>query len=138
MGEILQDGPRKPMFGDPCNGCGLCCVATACAIGVEFISTAKAGRPCPALEWEGGRSWCGLVRHPTRYMDRPAKDIAEIREQAGRLGADMADLDKVFGLLVAQDLGGVGGRCDAGPPGGHGHDDDAGHTAAEWVERAHV
>jgi hypothetical protein len=24
--------------------------------------------PCPAMEFEGGRFWCGLVRTPHRYI----------------------------------------------------------------------
>jgi hypothetical protein len=23
---------------------------------------------CPALEWEGGRFWCGLVRYPHKHI----------------------------------------------------------------------
>lgn len=134
VGEVPEDGPRKPTFGDPCNGCGLCCVATACGMALTVISTARKGQSCPALEWEGGRSWCGLVRHPTRYIDKPVHVLAEV----ARLGGPADFLDEHLGSICAEDLGGVGGRCDAGPLGGMGIDHDAGRTALEWVRGGRI
>jgi hypothetical protein len=56
----------KPKFREPCNGCGLCCALQLCEIAEEQFVGASA--PCPALEWEDGRAWCGLVRHPSRHL----------------------------------------------------------------------
>jgi hypothetical protein len=56
----------KPVFKSPCNGCGLCCQTTLCDVAERMLPLAKA--PCPALEYEGGRTWCGLVRHPSRHL----------------------------------------------------------------------
>ena len=57
---------EKPKFGDRCNGCGLCCAAELCEVAeMVFIGAAA---PCPALEWEDGRAWCGMIRHPSRHM----------------------------------------------------------------------
>lgn len=56
----------KPKFREQCNGCGLCCRLEICETGAELLPGAVA--PCPALEWEDGRTWCGLVRHPSRHL----------------------------------------------------------------------
>ena len=56
----------KPKFGEPCNGCGECCRLELCEVGEAYFPGALA--PCPALEWEEGRAWCGLVRHPSRHL----------------------------------------------------------------------
>jgi hypothetical protein len=84
----------KPRKGEPCNGCGLCCLVQPCELAVEYLS-APADRPCPALEREGGRFWCGLVRAPVRYL-------ADLEPWQGRMMA------RGFALLL-----GVGRGCDA-------------------------
>lgn len=56
---------KKPPHGQPCNSCGLCCVATLCPLG-RFIFGRELG-PCPALEYVGDRSQCGLVVHPMKH-----------------------------------------------------------------------
>ena len=56
----------KPKFGDKCNGCGLCCAAELCDLAEDAFPGAAA--PCPALEWEDGRAWCGMIRHPSRHL----------------------------------------------------------------------
>lgn len=50
----------------PCTQCGECCKAEACVIANAFgIFEA----PCKALEYEGGKYWCGLTRNLKRYID---------------------------------------------------------------------
>jgi hypothetical protein len=61
IGELI-----KPAFGDTCNGCGLCCALALCDVAAIVFPGASA--PCPALEWEDGRAWCGMVRHPSRHL----------------------------------------------------------------------
>lgn len=90
-----ERGPEKPRFGEPCNGCGYCCAAEPCALAVEYVGAGEEG-PCPALEFEDGRAWCGLVRHASRYMDLP-NDWA----------------DQILGEMFAAALG-TGRGCDAG------------------------
>lgn len=58
--------PAKSKFGEPCSGCGLCCRLELCEIAQKSMPEAVA--PCPALEWENGRTWCGLTRHPARHL----------------------------------------------------------------------
>lgn len=64
----------KPQFGEACNGCGLCCALSLCELGIHVFAKERAiadfvKGPCPALEYESGRTWCGLLRHPTKYLD---------------------------------------------------------------------
>lgn len=85
--------PVKPAYGRPCNGCGYCCSAEVCDLAREYLAATVA--PCPALECQDGRFWCGLVRQPSRYMALP-DDRADLR----------------LGGLFAEVLG-VGRGCDA-------------------------
>ena len=56
--------PSKPLEGAPCNGCGVCCTAAPCPLGVLW-SWKLEGR-CKALQWDDGRSRyvCGLLASP--------------------------------------------------------------------------
>lgn len=123
------DGPTKPEYLSPCNGCGLCCVASACAIALDFVPGARIGMPCPALEWQDGRSWCGMVRNP-------AKHAPELRERmlaglgAGYAPDTFAALNQKLGAMIRDDLGGDSG-CDSAPADGR-NDDEVGMTAAEY------
>ncbi len=57
---------KKPPHGQPCNRCGLCCVATVCPLGQVVFGRALG--PCPALSYEpDGKSVCGLVATPQRF-----------------------------------------------------------------------
>jgi hypothetical protein len=57
----IEHGPNKPKRGEPCNGCGYCCAAEVCEIGLHAFG-ASTPAPCPALEFRDGRFWCGIVR----------------------------------------------------------------------------
>lgn len=48
--HIHQQAPSKPPMGAPCNGCGLCCLAEPCPLGV-LLSRSRSG-PCTALRWD--------------------------------------------------------------------------------------
>lgn len=62
----------KPAYGDPCNGCGLCCRAELCPAGYAIFGGVLR-RECPAIEMDGQRAVCGLVAHPMAY--RMAKTL---------------------------------------------------------------
>jgi hypothetical protein len=50
---------RKPPHGDPCNGCGACCMATTCDLGRHLFETSG---PCPALMRDGPHTYrCGVM-----------------------------------------------------------------------------
>jgi len=53
--------PAKPAAGQPCNGCGVCCAAEPCPVGV-LLSRRTRGA-CVALTWNVGLQTyrCGVV-----------------------------------------------------------------------------
>lgn len=55
----MSAAPEKPAFGAPCNGCGFCCASEVCKVGRVAFGDVPA--PCPALVFDAGRWWCGLV-----------------------------------------------------------------------------
>lgn len=63
---LQPQAPPKPAEGAPCNGCGLCCLAEPCPLGV-LVSRRRKGA-CVALQWSDadGRYWCGMVADPGR------------------------------------------------------------------------
>jgi hypothetical protein len=59
--------PLKPAETAPCNGCGVCCAAEPCPLGV--LVTGRRTGACAALSWKsdaanGGLYRCGLVDAP--------------------------------------------------------------------------
>ena len=62
----MSDLPQKSLFGAPCNGCGVCCKAIPCILARDLIFAVE--DPCPALEFEDGRYWCGLFRNAHKYV----------------------------------------------------------------------
>lgn len=61
---IEPAAPAKPPEGAPCNGCGLCCLAEPCPLGM-LVSRRRTGA-CVALRWStaDGRYLCGMVADP--------------------------------------------------------------------------
>ncbi len=78
--RIHAQAPAKPAWGAACNGCGVCCAAEPCPIGV-LVSGRRSGS-CQALEWRDAeqRYACGVVSAPERYLG------------AGRLGRALSAL----------------------------------------------
>jgi len=88
-------GPAYPGHGRPCNGCGVCCVEELCpyallvllgpVLGQRFIDRdERVEGPCEILEWDEGRAWCGLVRHPERWFEGGTAELgAAIRKDLG-------------------------------------------------------
>lgn len=57
----------KPLFGDPCNGCGLCCLVSQCPLSTALFG--PSGR-CPALRPNGlGGYGCGLITDTASYLN---------------------------------------------------------------------
>ena len=66
---LLQPlAPAKPAPGQPCNGCGVCCVAEPCPLG-QMLSLRRRGA-CAALAWrdDGQRYACGVLDHPSDWL----------------------------------------------------------------------
>ena len=53
--------PAKPAWGAPCNGCGICCLAEPCPLGI-VLSRRRHGA-CSALRWDAVAAayQCGAV-----------------------------------------------------------------------------
>ena len=76
--------PPKPAESAPCNGCGVCCAAEPCPIGV-LVSGRRTGA-CSALVWaEGGGLYrCGLVDAPRDVLPRLPRVLAPLVSRLAR------------------------------------------------------
>jgi len=59
--HIHPEAPPKPPEGAPCNGCGVCCLAEPCPVGM-LVSRKRHGA-CVLLRWSDAqvRYVCGLL-----------------------------------------------------------------------------
>ena len=60
--------PPKPAPTASCNGCGLCCAAEPCPLGLAL--TRRRQGACAALQWHAdeGRYACGVLVDPGRWL----------------------------------------------------------------------
>lgn len=65
---IHPEAPPKPAFGAACNGCGVCCLAEPCPLGM-LLSRRRSGA-CRALRWSKpqGRYACGMAEAPLEIL----------------------------------------------------------------------
>lgn len=65
---LHPQSPPKPPPGAPCNGCGLCCAAEPCPLGI-VLTRRRRGR-CAALQWDeaGQRHLCGALAAPRAHL----------------------------------------------------------------------
>jgi hypothetical protein len=73
--EVEAGAPDKPALGAPCNGCGVCCLAEPCPVGV-LVTRRREGR-CAALEWVAAEAQyrCGLLVAPETHVPRGARSL---------------------------------------------------------------
>ena len=66
--EIHRHAPEKPVIGQACNGCGVCCAAEPCPLSLALLWPHQ--QPCRALEWNENkqRYYCGMVIKPAQYL----------------------------------------------------------------------
>jgi hypothetical protein len=66
--HVHPESPPKPALGAPCNGCGWCCAAEPCPLGV-VVSRRRVGA-CAALVWSDAerRHGCGVLQDPARHL----------------------------------------------------------------------
>lgn len=84
----------KPLIGEPCNGCGLCCKLFVCMNGafvqklVSHLGETIPG-PCPALMQKNDGSYgCGIISNPKKYLkNRPYPADVLSRNFAHLIGA---------------------------------------------------
>ena len=65
---LRVEAPAKPAPGQACNGCGLCCAAEPCPLGM-VLSRRRQGR-CAALQWDDahGAYRCGALSAPGTWL----------------------------------------------------------------------
>ncbi len=65
---IHADAPAKPPVGGACTGCGICCAAEPCPVGM-LVSGRRRGA-CRALLWRADeqRYRCGMASDPSRVL----------------------------------------------------------------------
>jgi hypothetical protein len=66
--QIHVEAPPKPVPGAPCNGCGVCCLAEPCPLGV-VLSGHRHGA-CKALRWSEASAIyrCGAISDPADVL----------------------------------------------------------------------
>jgi hypothetical protein len=76
--------PAKPAERAPCNGCGVCCAAEPCPVGV-LVSGRRTGA-CAALSWNRDASLyrCGLVSSPGVVLPRLPRALAPLVSRLAR------------------------------------------------------
>ena len=60
--------PSKPPEGAPCNGCGVCCLAEPCPLGI--VLSRKRRGACTALRWDDAQQLyrCGALTDPAGVL----------------------------------------------------------------------
>lgn len=99
---------EKPKFGESCNGCGYCCTKEPCELAQEFLRCTRG--PCVALEADGGKLTCGLVRNPLGYLYKathPDDESINVLDAAAQI-----DAGRSLSAEIASALG-IGKGCDA-------------------------
>jgi hypothetical protein len=101
--HLQAAAPPKPLPGQACNGCGVCCAAAPCPLGM-LISRRRAGA-CIALQWHGGPGLyrCGLLAEPRRWL--PFVPAGWARWLARRWIAAGQGCDSDLQALPAADVG---------------------------------
>ena len=97
MIRIHAKAPAKPRQGSACNGCGVCCLAEPCPLGM-LLSGRRSGA-CSALRWsdDEGRYRCGALTVP---LLRP---LASRWIAAGRGCDSDAELDTAVDAAIDAD-----------------------------------
>lgn len=74
--HVHTQAPAKPVWGAPCNGCGVCCLSEPCPLGM-VLSGRRQGA-CVALRWDeagdaggvGGSYRCGVLQAPQAVLQQ--------------------------------------------------------------------
>jgi hypothetical protein len=90
--------PAKPPEAAPCNGCGVCCAAEPCPIGV--LVSGRFSGSCAALSWneDDGLYRCGMASDPAaviRWLPRIAAPLVARLAQRWISAASGCDSDLV-------------------------------------------
>lgn len=75
----------KPLYGDACNRCGLCCLVSPCAVANVLLNQYEGA--CQAIRRDGLGGWvCGFA---TEHPSAAVREAAAVATGAG-VGCDMA------------------------------------------------
>ena len=82
---IHPDAPPKPVEGQPCNGCGVCCLSAPCPIGI-LVSRRRQGA-CTAVQWskDGQRYVCGMLTAPLQHLGWRGSTDSAVAKNLARL-----------------------------------------------------
>jgi len=85
--------PPKPPPGAACSGCGVCCAAQPCPLGI--VLTRRLRGACAALRWDDGeaRYRCGLLVDTSRTLGVSTWAAPAVRALAARWIAAGAGCD---------------------------------------------
>lgn len=78
--HVQHGAPAKPAPGQPCNGCGVCCLYEPCPLG-RLLSRRRRGA-CAALHWDAA-----LAQYRCGALDRPAQVLHAALPAGGRWAA---------------------------------------------------
>lgn len=105
MAIVAEFGkPEYPGFLNPCNGCGLCCIAEQCPMSLDFFGEQHR---CPALVNLGPVYGCDLMQNPMPYVE--AADPAKIDRWMPTGAEEFPDVVRSHLRLRM----GIGRGCDA-------------------------
>jgi len=94
-------------LGKLCTRCGDCCRAIPCGIGFAIFGD---HRPCAALEKYGKQYACGLIQHPSEFIDlgEPAtwKDEWFSKMVSGMIGIGLGCCSSLEGERISMELRG--------------------------------
>lgn len=100
--HVHPAAPPKPPEGAACNGCGVCCLAEPCPLGM-LLSGRRSGA-CRALRWDDGaaRYLCGAMTQPDQVLGTRWRWLAPaLRRLAGRWIAAGAGCDASMAVSAA-------------------------------------
>ena len=65
---LKVEAPAKPLLGNTCNGCGVCCAAEPCPVARVFLWQWRGA--CRALVWSEAQQQyrCGMLLQPATYL----------------------------------------------------------------------
>lgn len=88
--KIEASAPDKPEVGAPCNGCGVCCLAEPCPLGIVLSGRKTAA--CAALVWreEEHRYLCGALSTPKRFAGALSPLLVRLARRWISAGSGMA------------------------------------------------
>ena len=89
--------PPKPEMAQPCNGCGVCCAAQPCPLGM-WLSRRRSGA-CAALQWSPPqqRYLCGALNEPERWLPWLPRRLAAALARRWIAAARGCDSDLLVG-----------------------------------------